>query len=83
LAMRLSTLSTDQGVEMASLAIQVFGGVGFIEETGAAQHYRDIRIAPIYRRAASCRRPAHAFSSGVNRNWLARSASVRVAYNLG
>ena len=40
--------STDQGVEMASLAIQVFGGMGFIEETGAAQHYRDIRIAPIY-----------------------------------
>jgi alkylation response protein AidB-like acyl-CoA dehydrogenase len=40
--------ATDQGVEMASLAIQVFGGMGFIEETGAAQHYRDIRIAPIY-----------------------------------
>ncbi len=40
--------STDQGVEMASLAIQVFGGMGFIEETGAAQHYRDVRIAPIY-----------------------------------
>jgi 3-(methylthio)propanoyl-CoA dehydrogenase len=40
--------ATDQGVEMASLAIQVFGGVGYIEETGAAQHYRDIRIAPIY-----------------------------------
>jgi 3-(methylthio)propanoyl-CoA dehydrogenase len=39
---------TDQGVEMASLAIQVFGGAGFVEETGAAQHYRDIRIAPIY-----------------------------------
>jgi 3-(methylthio)propanoyl-CoA dehydrogenase len=40
--------ATDQGVEMASLAIQVFGGTGYIEETGAAQHYRDIRIAPIY-----------------------------------
>jgi alkylation response protein AidB-like acyl-CoA dehydrogenase len=40
--------ATDQGVEMASLAIQVFGGMGFIEQTGAAQHYRDIRIAPIY-----------------------------------
>ncbi|MDQ3501579.1 MAG: acyl-CoA dehydrogenase, partial [Actinomycetota bacterium] len=40
--------STDVGVEMASLGIQVHGGMGFIEETGAAQFYRDIRIAPIY-----------------------------------
>jgi hypothetical protein len=40
--------STDVGVEMASLAVQVHGGMGYIEETGVAQHYRDIRIAPIY-----------------------------------
>jgi alkylation response protein AidB-like acyl-CoA dehydrogenase len=40
--------STDIGVEMASVGIQVHGGMGFIEETGAAQFYRDIRIAPIY-----------------------------------
>jgi len=40
--------STDIGVEAASLAIQVHGGMGFIEETGVAQHYRDSRIAPIY-----------------------------------
>ena len=40
--------ATDIGVEMASLALQVFGGMGFVEETGAAQHYRDSRIAPIY-----------------------------------
>lgn len=40
--------STDIGVEMSSLALQVFGGMGFVEETGAAQHYRDARIAPIY-----------------------------------
>jgi alkylation response protein AidB-like acyl-CoA dehydrogenase len=40
--------STDLGVENASLAVQVHGGMGFIEETGAAQHYRDARIAPIY-----------------------------------
>jgi hypothetical protein len=33
---------------MASLGVQVHGGMGFIEETGAAQHLRDIRIAPIY-----------------------------------
>src|SRR5215204_1362338 len=40
--------STDIGVEVASLGIQVHGGMGFIEETGAAQHFRDARIAPIY-----------------------------------
>jgi len=40
--------STDLGVEVASLGIQIHGGMGFIEETGAAQHLRDARIAPIY-----------------------------------
>ena len=40
--------STDMGVEAASLGLQIHGGMGFIEETGAAQHYRDARIAPIY-----------------------------------
>src|SRR6185369_14515144 len=40
--------STDIGTEVASLGIQVHGGMGFIEETGAAQHYRDARIAAIY-----------------------------------
>jgi alkylation response protein AidB-like acyl-CoA dehydrogenase len=39
---------TDIGCEVASLGIQVHGGMGFIEETGAAQFYRDARIAPIY-----------------------------------
>ena len=39
---------TDVGCDVASLGVQVHGGMGFIEETGAAQHYRDIRIAPIY-----------------------------------
>jgi alkylation response protein AidB-like acyl-CoA dehydrogenase len=39
---------TDVGCEVASLGLQVHGGMGFVEETGAAQHYRDIRIAPIY-----------------------------------
>jgi alkylation response protein AidB-like acyl-CoA dehydrogenase len=39
---------TDVGVELTSLAVQVHGGMGYIEETGVAQHYRDIRIAPIY-----------------------------------
>jgi alkylation response protein AidB-like acyl-CoA dehydrogenase len=40
--------STDMGVEVASMGLQVHGGMGFVEETGAAQHYRDARIAPIY-----------------------------------
>ena len=40
--------STDIGVEVASLGVQVHGGMGFIEETGAAQLFRDSRIAPIY-----------------------------------
>ena len=39
---------TDVGVVLTSLAVQVHGGMGYIEETGVAQHYRDIRIAPIY-----------------------------------
>jgi alkylation response protein AidB-like acyl-CoA dehydrogenase len=39
---------TDVGCEVASFGIQVHGGLGFIEETGAAQHLRDARIAPIY-----------------------------------
>ena len=40
--------STDVGVEVASIGVQVHGGMGFIEETGAAGLYRDARIAPIY-----------------------------------
>lgn len=39
---------TDIGVDVASIGVQVHGGMGFVEETGAAQHYRDSRIAPIY-----------------------------------
>ena len=40
--------ATDTGVEVSSLGVQVHGGMGYIEETGAAQHYRDSRIAAIY-----------------------------------
>ncbi len=40
--------ATELGLENVSLALQVHGGMGFIEETGAAQHYRDQRITPIY-----------------------------------
>ncbi len=44
----LKAWGTDVGVEVAGLGVQVHGGMGFIEETGAAQHWRDARIAPIY-----------------------------------
>ena len=44
----LKAWGTDIGMEVTSLNIQVHGGMGFIEETGAAQLYRDARIAPIY-----------------------------------
>jgi alkylation response protein AidB-like acyl-CoA dehydrogenase len=40
--------STDMGVELTSLAVQINGGMGYVEETGVAQHFRDARIAPIY-----------------------------------
>ncbi|MEO8937658.1 MAG: acyl-CoA dehydrogenase [Burkholderiaceae bacterium] len=40
--------STEFSIEVASLGVQVHGGMGFIEETGAAQHYRDARILTIY-----------------------------------
>jgi alkylation response protein AidB-like acyl-CoA dehydrogenase len=40
--------STDIGNEVTSLGVQIHGGMGFIEETGAAQHYRDARITAIY-----------------------------------
>jgi hypothetical protein len=39
---------SDLGVEMTSLGVQIHGGMGYVEETGAAQHWRDVRIAPIY-----------------------------------
>ena len=39
---------TDVGVEVTGLAVQVHGGMGYVEETGAAQHVRDARISPIY-----------------------------------
>jgi 3-(methylthio)propanoyl-CoA dehydrogenase len=42
------TYGTDMGSEIASLGIQVYGGMGFVEETGIAQYYRDVRIAQIY-----------------------------------
>jgi alkylation response protein AidB-like acyl-CoA dehydrogenase len=40
--------STEMSLEVTSLGVQIHGGMGFMEETGAAQHYRDARILPIY-----------------------------------
>src|SRR5882757_3715833 len=40
--------STEMSLEVTSLGVQVHGGMGFIEETGAAQYYRDSRISAIY-----------------------------------
>ncbi len=40
--------STDIGCEVSSMGVQIHGGMGFVEETGAAQYYRDARILPIY-----------------------------------
>ena len=40
--------STEMSIEVASLGVQVHGGMGFIEETGAAQYLRDARILTIY-----------------------------------
>ncbi len=44
----LKAWGTDVGCEVTSIGVQVHGGMGFVEDTGAAQHYRDARIAPIY-----------------------------------
>ncbi|WP_299195749.1 acyl-CoA dehydrogenase [uncultured Erythrobacter sp.] len=44
----LKAWGTDTGVEVAGIGVQIHGGMGFVEETGAAQHWRDSRIAPIY-----------------------------------
>lgn len=42
------SFGTDIGCQVSSLAVQVCGGMGYIEETGVAQYYRDVRITPIY-----------------------------------
>jgi alkylation response protein AidB-like acyl-CoA dehydrogenase len=44
----LKAWGTDIGVEVSGIGIQIHGGMGFVEETGAAQHWRDSKIAPIY-----------------------------------
>ncbi|MEO9461803.1 MAG: acyl-CoA dehydrogenase [Marinomonas sp.] len=44
----LKAWGTDVGVEVSGIGVQIHGGMGFVEETGAAQHWRDSKIAPIY-----------------------------------
>ncbi len=44
----VKAFSTEMAIEATSLGVQVHGGMGFIEETGAAQHFRDVRITAIY-----------------------------------
>jgi alkylation response protein AidB-like acyl-CoA dehydrogenase len=44
----IKAYGTDVGVEVTNIAVQVHGGMGYVEETGAAQHLRDARISPIY-----------------------------------
>ncbi len=79
--------STETGVEMASLGIQVHGGMGFIEETGAAQHLRDARITTIYEGTTGIQandlagrkvgREGGARRSRWSRRWSRSSASSR------
>ena len=61
--------ATDIGIEVASLGVQVHGGMGYIEETGAAQHFRDARIAAIYEgtNGIQAHRSRHAQSAAVGR----------------
>ncbi len=65
--------STDAGDEAASLGIQIHGGMGFIEETGAAQHMRDSRIAAIYEGANGI----HAIDLALRKLPLAGGETVR------
>jgi alkylation response protein AidB-like acyl-CoA dehydrogenase len=65
--------STDLGDEAASLGVQVHGGMGFIEETGAAQHMRDSRIAAIYEGANGI----HGVDLVLRKLTLAGGATVR------
>ncbi|MEM6811035.1 MAG: acyl-CoA dehydrogenase [Pseudomonadota bacterium] len=44
----VKSYATDMAVELTSIGVQIHGGMGFVEETGAAQYYRDARILPIY-----------------------------------
>lgn len=68
--------STDVGVEVASLGIQVHGGMGYVEETGAAQHWRDARIAPIYEGTNGIQSADLAFRKTVRDSGAATAAFV-------
>jgi 3-(methylthio)propanoyl-CoA dehydrogenase len=70
--------STEMAVDVASLGVQVHGGMGYIEETGAAQHYRDARILPIYEGTTAIQandlltRKTARDGAAVARDWMAQ-----------
>ena len=66
---------TDVGCEVASLGIQVHGGMGYIEETGAAQYLRDARIAPIYEGTNASRRRTYGRKLGLDGDWRSTDCS--------
>ncbi|SHH31276.1 acyl-CoA dehydrogenase [Streptomyces sp. 3214.6] len=69
---------TENSVQITSDAVQVHGGMGFIEETGAAQHLRDVRILPIYEGTTAIQ------ANDLTRRKLARDggATAEAAYAL-
>ena len=73
---------TDNALEVTSLGIQVYGGMGFVEETGVAQHYRDARILPIYEGTNGIQAGDLAFrkilrnGGGAYKDWLAEATGV-------
>lgn len=73
---------TDRGVDAASQGIQIYGGMGFIEESGAPQYYRDARILPIYEGTNGIQAADLVFRkiirdrAGTLKRWIAAQADV-------
>ncbi|MEO1338259.1 MAG: acyl-CoA dehydrogenase family protein, partial [Myxococcota bacterium] len=74
--------ATDLGVEMTSVAVQVHGGMGYVEETGVAQHFRDARIAPIYEGTNGIQANDLAFRKTVRDGGAAARMFVEVARSI-
>ena len=60
---------TELGMEVTSLGVQVHGGMGYVEETGAAQYLRDVRITPIYEGTNGIQAADSAESQARSRRW--------------